>query len=170
MFKILLALSFLLFVPACGQQTPTPRTPNIVVVTATAEANPGALPTIAPNTLPAATPNLASTPDTGSTTTVNLKPTDVKYVLAKQDINIRNGPGTNFKIVGGVFAGNTAQVTGFKSADDQWWRVVCPVDSSTDCWVSADTALTEPASAPNLGPTSTPTAGIGLSFFAKLSV
>lgn len=168
MLKLLLALSLLLLVPACGQQSSPPQTPVIIVVTATPLAQPTALPTPAsPGTPPPATLDVAGTPVVIDTTTVNLKPTDVKYVLAKQDINIRNGPGTGYEIVGGVYAGQTAQVTGFKSQDDQWWRVVCPVDSTTACWVSADAALTEPTGAPEAGPTSTTTIEVNVEAFTR---
>jgi uncharacterized protein YgiM (DUF1202 family) len=77
-----------------------------------------------------------------------LKPTNVQLVLAKQDINIRNGPGTKFDIIGGVFAGQTARVTGYQSADGNWWRVECPVPNVLECWVSADPGLTEAAGTP----------------------
>lgn len=168
MLKRLLVLSFLLLVPACGQQSAPGPTPVIVVVTATPNAaQPTTLPPPSTGAQPTATPGIAGTPVVTDTTTMNLKPTDVKFVLAKQDINIRNGPGTNFDIVGGVYAGQTAQVTGYKSADDEWWRVVCPVDSTTACWVSADAALTEPAGAPDAGPTTTNTIEVNVEAFTR---
>ena len=77
-----------------------------------------------------------ATPEPEDTATLNLKATDVKYVLAKQDINIRNGPGTDFEIVGSVFAGNTAEVTGYKSSDDLWGAWSAPWNDVTDRWVS----------------------------------
>jgi hypothetical protein len=152
---------------ACA--TPAVPTPIIIVVTATPQA--GAPTPLIPPTTPSpaasATPGTAETPAAVDTTTVTLKPTTVKYVLAKQDINIRKGPGTEFEIVGGVYAGQTAQVTGYKSADEQWWRVVCPVDTVTDCWVSADTALTEPTDTPNTGPTATTTTEVSVEGFTR---
>lgn len=74
-------------------------------------------------------------------------PTDVKFVLAKEDVNLRSGPGQNFAVEGQVFAGQIVQVTG-KSIDEAWWRVMCEQDSSGMCWVSADPTLTEPTTAP----------------------
>lgn len=159
MFRIL----FLLFVIGClalsacagaGQQKPA----NVIVVTATPNASPAFLFTPTPAVQPSVTPEGADASATSDATVdPNLKPTDVQYVRAKQDINIRNGPGTNFAIVGGVFAGQTAKVTGYKSADDGWWRVVCPVSTTDTCWVSADPALTEAADSPDSAPSATPT-------------
>jgi hypothetical protein len=107
------------------------------------------------------------TPSTADTPTLDVKATAVKYVRAKEDVNIRKGPGTNFDIVGGVYAGQTAEVTGYMSADEQWWRVVCPVDNVTECWVSADPSLTEPAQTPNVGPTATLTTEVGMEAFVR---
>jgi hypothetical protein len=167
MLKYLVLVSFLLVVPACNQQTTPPPTPVIIVVTATPGTKPSALPTTASNTQPKVTPDIAGTPSITNTATLNLKRTDVKYVRAKQDINIRKGPGTNFEIVGGVYAGQTAQVTGYKSHDDQWWRVVCPIDLGSDWWVSVDTALTDPTNAPNVGPTATTTTEVNLEAYTR---
>lgn len=70
-------------------------------------------------------------------------PTEIKYVLAQQDVNIYSGPGTQFSILGSIAAGQTAQVTGV-NVDGKWWRVICPDNSIGSCWVSADTSLTRP--------------------------
>ena len=70
-------------------------------------------------------------------------PTDVKYVLAQQNVSIYSGPGTQFSIIGSIAAGQTAQVTGV-NVDGKWWRVICPDNSIGSCWVSADTNLTRP--------------------------
>jgi uncharacterized protein YgiM (DUF1202 family) len=70
--------------------------------------------------------------------------TDVEYVIAARDVNLRGGPGTIYPVMGQVFAGQTALVTGI-SADGGWWRVPCPTDQSAHCWVSADPNLTSPS-------------------------
>lgn len=144
-------------------QAPAP-TPIIIIVTATpdtaatnaAPSNPSLVP-IANPTQPLASPGtpipVTIAPD--AATSFPTKPTAVQYVRAKQDINIRKGPGTQYDIVGGVYAGQTAKVTGVTSADATWWRVICPDGSVGECWVSADSALTEPADAPNAEPTAT---------------
>jgi uncharacterized protein YgiM (DUF1202 family) len=62
-------------------------------------------------------------------------------------VNIRSGPGTSYGIVGKVFAGQMAQVTG-ATADRGWWRVICPDGTAGSCWVVADPVLTQPADAP----------------------
>lgn len=175
MFKYTILASLCLLAFAACSPTAAP-TPIIIVVTATPLANPTGQATPLPPTVAAAvsaTPDAlqptdaAETPSASETPDPNLKPTTVKYVMAKQDINIRNGPGTTFEIVGGVYAGQTAQVTGYKSADDAWWRVVCPVETVKNCWVSADAALTEPADTPNVGPTSTTTTEVDVESFTR---
>ena len=70
-------------------------------------------------------------------------PTDVKYVLAQQNVSIYSGPGTQFSIIGSIAAGQTAQVTGV-NVDGKWWRVVCHDNSTGSCWVSADANMTRP--------------------------
>jgi uncharacterized protein YraI len=70
-------------------------------------------------------------------------PTNVKFVMAEQDVTIYSGPGTQFKSVGFIAAGQTAKVTGVNS-DGKWWRVICPDDSVGNCWVSANTRFTRP--------------------------
>ncbi|MCC7161201.1 MAG: SH3 domain-containing protein [Anaerolineae bacterium] len=164
--KILMLFGFSCLLLGCGALPGANPTAVIIVVTATPEGTRAPVVTFFTPTPPATrvsrTPAVAGTADPNATpapintAAFDIQPTDVQYVLAKEDINIRNGPGTDFDIVGGVFAGNTAQVTGYKSADDKWWRVVCPVADVTDCWVSADPALTEPTTGPTATPTSTP--------------
>lgn len=75
-------------------------------------------------------------------------PTDVQYIQALVNVNIRSGPGTNYGIVGSVFAGQTAQVTGVMPGGD-WWRVVCPDGSVGSCFVVNDPSLTQPAIPPD---------------------
>lgn len=73
--------------------------------------------------------------------------TAVQYVLAKDDLNVRTGPGTDYAVEGLIFSGQIAQVTG-KSADGGWWRIICTQDSSGFCWISADPELSEPTAGP----------------------
>ncbi len=70
-------------------------------------------------------------------------PTNVQYVMAQKDVNIYNGPSSQYSVVGFVAAGQTAKVTGV-NAEKNWWRVVCPVPVPGNCWVSADAGLTRP--------------------------
>ena len=74
-------------------------------------------------------------------------PTDVKYVMAQQNVSIYSGVGGSDTIIGEVFSGQIAKVTG-TSFDGKWWQVVCPDNSTGSCWISADPSLTQPAEAP----------------------
>ena len=78
---------------------------------------------------------------------MNAYETNVKYVMALQDVNIRSGPGTQFKILSYIAEGQTAKVTGV-NANGNWWRVICPDDSVGSCWVSALSRLTRETDGP----------------------
>lgn len=73
-------------------------------------------------------------------------PTDVEYVMAQQDVPIHSGVGGSATVIGEVFSGQIAQVTG-TSFDGKWWQIVCPDNSAGSCWVSADPAWTQPTQA-----------------------
>jgi hypothetical protein len=73
--------------------------------------------------------------------------TEVQYVMVKEDINVRTGPGTEYALNGQIYGGQIAEVHGM-SADRGWYRIFCTQDSTGYCWITADPALTEPASAP----------------------
>ena len=73
--------------------------------------------------------------------------TSVRQVMALMDVTIYSGPGAAYAVVGQVFGGQMTRVYGV-SADGQWWRVFCPDDTLGNCWVAADPALTQPATAP----------------------
>lgn len=77
-----------------------------------------------------------------------VKPTPQQFIMALQTVRMRSGPGVQYAIIGRVFAGMTARVTGV-SSDGGWWRVLCPNDSAGSCWVSADPSLTRPIEEPN---------------------
>lgn len=116
--------------PTATNATPFPVEPTItaVVPTATNEATITAATAVPPTAIPVLT-------------------TSVQYVLARTAVNIRSGPNTSYNIVGWVAEGQTARVTGV-SADNGWWRVVCPDGSFGSCWVTAFAQYTQPASAP----------------------
>jgi len=73
--------------------------------------------------------------------------TDVRYVMAREDINVRTGPGTSYAVNGQIWGGQIAEVHGM-SSDRAWYRIYCTQDSSGYCWITADPALAEPTSAP----------------------
>lgn len=70
--------------------------------------------------------------------------TDVKQIVAKEDVNVRSGPGTQYAVEGMIRQGEIATVAA-KTPDGAWWWILCTQDSSGHCWVSADPSLTEPA-------------------------
>jgi uncharacterized protein YraI len=70
-------------------------------------------------------------------------PTSVQFVMAQRDVTIFNGPGTQYDPIGSIASGQTAKVTGL-SADGNWWRVICPDNTSGSCWVSANPVDTLP--------------------------
>jgi hypothetical protein len=73
--------------------------------------------------------------------------TGVQYVMALDDVNVRSGPGLDYAVEGLVFDGQVARVSG-RSADGQWWRIVCTQDASGFCWISADPQWTQPTTEP----------------------
>jgi hypothetical protein len=80
-------------------------------------------------------------------TDTNVYPTDVEYVMAQQDIQIYAAADVSSAVIGQVFSGQVAQVTG-TNVDGTWWQVICPDNSAGSCWVSADPSLTQPTTAP----------------------
>jgi uncharacterized protein YgiM (DUF1202 family) len=72
--------------------------------------------------------------------------------MAQQDVPIYGGPGSQYSVVGNIAAGQTAKVTGV-TVDNSWWRVICPDDSTGDCWVTADPAFTKPSDGVGSNPT-----------------
>lgn len=73
----------------------------------------------------------------------NPQPTDVKYVIAQQDVTVYSGPGNNYRNLGRIAEGQIVKVTGI-SADGNWWQVICPDGTAGSCWVSANTRFTRP--------------------------
>ena len=79
--------------------------------------------------------------------------TGVRDIVALATVRIRNGPGTGYLMIGRLFAGEGAGVSGV-SPDHKWWRIQCGIDVNGNCWVSADPNLTRPVdhSTPNPDP------------------
>ncbi|HSL31184.1 MAG TPA: SH3 domain-containing protein [Anaerolineales bacterium] len=76
-------------------------------------------------------------------------PTDVQYVMARQDVSIHSGPAKKHRIIGWLDEGEIVQVTGV-SVDGKWWQIACPIYSTGSCWVFARPAYTRPAAGPDL--------------------
>lgn len=74
---------------------------------------------------------------------IPVEESDVKLLLALVNLNIRNGPGTEYERVGRVEAGQRALVTGI-TADGGWWRVICPDDTVGNCFVVNDATYVQP--------------------------
>ena len=68
-------------------------------------------------------------------------------VMAKQDLDIRFGPGTEYPVIGHIAAGKFAQVTG-KSANGSWWKIYCTYELTQSCYIPADPSLAERTSGP----------------------
>jgi len=96
-------------------------------------------------------------------------PTDVQYVMALSDVNMRSGPGTNYGVIGQIFSGQTAQVTG-SAPDQQWWQVICPDNQAGDCWISSDPTLTEPTTGPSSDPVPNPLQETGAAVVESIDV
>ena len=58
-------------------------------------------------------------------------------VAAPNGVNVRQGPGTNYPVIGLAPFGTEGEIVG-RSADGQWWVVVAPSAPGGTGWVSAD--------------------------------
>jgi uncharacterized protein YraI len=75
---------------------------------------------------------------------MTVHPTSIKNLTAEQDIDIYSGPGSKFPVIGNLFRGQVAVVTG-TSSDESWWHITCTNNTADDCWVSAERNLTRPS-------------------------
>jgi len=78
----------------------------------------------------------------------NTYSTNVSYIVAQRDVALYNGPANNLVIVGVLYGGQIARVTG-TNINGSWWRVDCPDGTPGSCWVSADPGLTQTTTAPH---------------------
>lgn len=124
--------------------------PPIVVETAVVDNQATATPTTEPAasaTAESGSEPTATTPATAAPTNITVLNTQVQYVMALTDLNMRSGPGTGYNVISWLADGQTAKVTGV-SSDYGWWRVICPDDTVGSCWVSAGSRFTQTANAP----------------------
>lgn len=89
-------------------------------------------------------------------------------LVTRDTLNIRNGPGLNFDVVGAFAVGAEAIILG-RSEDWLWWQVVCPGGVAAEsCWVIAEARFSEAVDAigvpialapptPTITPTPSPT-------------
>lgn len=103
-----------------------PAAPDIPVVQATPSATATLLPTSTPTLIPATvTPAPSSTPTPSPTPEPSPTPTPaVEALVAREWMNVRAGPGTNFANLGRVYAGDSFIVLG-RTAEGTWWQVCC---------------------------------------------
>lgn len=128
--------------PGVEQPTQTP------VATDTAEPSPTA--TSSPTPLP-----------------TNTAQPGLPLATASTDLNVRQGPGVNYPILGLLRSGQTAEITG-RNADGQWWQIRFTGVAGERGWLAAryvdarnaanvPVVQAPPAPAPTAIPTATPT-------------
>jgi uncharacterized protein YgiM (DUF1202 family) len=109
--------------------TPHPTATNTPAPTATSTLTETSLPTdTPPPPLPTETPT--ELPPTETPTPEVLKPV---VTASEGDVNIRNGPSTDYEIVGTLSTGESLEIVG-RNADSSWWQVSTP---SGLAWVAA---------------------------------
>ncbi|MEZ4518445.1 MAG: hypothetical protein R3C44_17045 [Chloroflexota bacterium] len=138
LFGVSLALAAMLACNAfAGQTGPSlPPPPATATVGTGSDAESGSGPGIAPTvTLPGSTP----------------LPDNLPQVRILVDLNVRSGPGVQFRRAGFLLRGDAALVLG-RDESSGWWQIVCPPTAdSPECWVSGGsqyTRLEEPAQTP----------------------
>lgn len=133
----------LLFLTACSldaltgpSATPSPSDTPPPTATPTDPPPPTALPTDSPT--PSATFTLTHTPRPTATDTAQPTatptPTLMGLVRARQNINVRSGPGIGFAAIGALSPGDSVQVLG-RNDDFSWYQV--RLEQGDIGWVSA---------------------------------
>jgi uncharacterized protein YraI len=99
--------------------------------TATLESSPTSKPIATPVPIAdAPEPTPTPMPEPTDTPEVNQPPV---VTAGESDINMRNGPGTDYDIVGTLSAGKSLEIVG-RNSDSSWWQVSAPDGL---CWVAA---------------------------------
>lgn len=109
-----------------AQAVPPTPAPTDTPVPPTNTPEPTATATITPTVEPTATPTAAPQP----------------AVTANSEANLRQGPGTNYPVVGAMAAGEQADVLG-RNADSTWWQVM--LANGKEGWVNASLVTANPA-------------------------
>jgi hypothetical protein len=146
---------FFLVISACNLSSQGAPTPGSTLPTA--QFSPGV--TGQPSQSPASTATLpfpggeteAPLPQTGETQAapVDTPVPEVPHVVAVQDINVRDGPGTYYLIVGRLAQNERAAVTGQATPfGARWWKIECPSGAQgNNCWVSSGEEFTRAVNA-----------------------
>ncbi len=154
----LIALFPLLFIlSGCGfglgsmgpAETPTlpPSEQRAVVPTFTATAVEPPTPTtepVPPTNTPAPTSAEPTPAPTSETAPTNTPAPQAKLTVGGQIVNVRNGPGTTYGLVGAAEANQTFDIIGKNAAGD-WWQVCCV--NGQEAWIFGELATTEGAEA-----------------------
>lgn len=114
--------------------TPTNTPTATPTRTPTPTVTPSATPTATATSTPSATPTLTRTPRPA-------QPDDVVgTVRSQQTVNVRSGPGTDFRVIGGARSGIEVLVLG-RNAARTWYQV--ELDDGTVGWISAQLVFFE---------------------------
>lgn len=74
-------------------------------------------------------------------------------------LNVRTGPGTNYNTVGALSAGSSAAIIG-KSPNGGWWKIECPPNTGSECWISAGSQYSSAANAEGVQVAAVPAAPV----------
>lgn len=83
---------------------------------------------------------LAANPTATPSPTPNAKPTaqaaavSIGGIITGDLVNLRDGPGTRFNIVGAAVLSDTVQIIG-KNKAGTWWQICCRENTTTPAWV-----------------------------------
>ncbi len=70
-------------------------------------------------------------------------PTDIEYILIRNDIEMYAGPGVKYGVIGSIREEQIVKVTGI-SVDGKWWQISCPNGKDSNCWVTTKPKFTRP--------------------------
>jgi uncharacterized protein YraI len=146
-FKYVVFILLLLTLSALACNISVGSSPEQAVVTIPPTRTP--LPTFTPTPLgfvmlPTATPGASQNPAESSSSSAAAAPTVTPAPPAKTSVqavgpvNVRNGPGTVYSIIGLLDGGESADITG-KNQDGTWWQIAF---SGGTGWVKADLVTT----------------------------
>jgi len=103
-----------------------------------------------------------TTPTPTETSTPTAVPSGIPVGVVKTDLNVRNGPSTQYDVIGRLSAGAEVEIVG-KNSDASWWQIVYSNSPDGRGWIAAEYAPSQNAggapavATPTLIPTETPT-------------
>ncbi len=98
------------------------------------------------------TPNSQGTPISqvgAGTATPGLAPTTTAapQLIALQDMNLRQGPSTQYPVVGALPKDQNALIVG-QNPEGTWWKIACPPGATgAECWISGGAQFTTASNA-----------------------